>query len=146
MLIHTKVWDEITYPFWNFNGCTVEDREDREVISSHTLSWCNYLSMLGLKLTHVNKRSPVIQPANCFFDQWKFIIPLQKNLLQKDQQLCYPTYLWGLHCNAWLPIIAIYDGYRCVASSKICNLATLHYFFEESDYLANSIKCYKVPI
>ena len=22
--IHYKVWDEITYPFLNFNGCTVE--------------------------------------------------------------------------------------------------------------------------
>ena len=22
--IHFKVWDEITYPFLNFNGCTVE--------------------------------------------------------------------------------------------------------------------------
>ena len=23
--IHYKVWDEITYPFLNFNGATVED-------------------------------------------------------------------------------------------------------------------------
>ena len=22
--MHSKVWDEITYPFLNFNGCTVE--------------------------------------------------------------------------------------------------------------------------
>ena len=22
--IHYKLWDEITYPFLNFNGCTVE--------------------------------------------------------------------------------------------------------------------------
>ena len=22
--IHYEVWDEITYPFWNFNGATVE--------------------------------------------------------------------------------------------------------------------------
>ena len=25
--IHYKVWDEITYPFPNFNGATVEARE-----------------------------------------------------------------------------------------------------------------------
>ena len=23
-MIHYKMWDEITYPFLNFNGCTVE--------------------------------------------------------------------------------------------------------------------------
>ena len=23
--IHYKLWDEITYPFPNFNGCTVDD-------------------------------------------------------------------------------------------------------------------------
>ena len=22
--IHSKLWDEITYPFLNFNGCTIE--------------------------------------------------------------------------------------------------------------------------
>ena len=43
--IHYKEWDEITYPFLNFNGCT--------------LYWaCDYLSMLGLKLNHVSKRGP----------------------------------------------------------------------------------------
>ena len=27
MYIHYKVWDEITYPFLNFNGATVEVME-----------------------------------------------------------------------------------------------------------------------
>ena len=41
---HYDVWDEITYPFLNFN-------------SAPTLYWaCDYLSVLGLKLNHVNKR------------------------------------------------------------------------------------------
>ena len=35
--IHLKVWDEITYPFPNFNGA------------------CDYLSMLGWKLIHAKK-------------------------------------------------------------------------------------------
>ena len=40
--IHYKIWDEITYPFLNFNASTVY--------------WaCNYLSMLGLKLIHVSR-------------------------------------------------------------------------------------------
>ena len=33
--IYSKVWDEITYPFPNFNGCTIEVLE--QVISSHAL-------------------------------------------------------------------------------------------------------------
>ena len=47
------MWDEITYPFPNFNCCIVEVWE---VISNY---WtCDYLSMLGLKLIQVSKRSP----------------------------------------------------------------------------------------
>ena len=34
--IHYNVWDEITYPFLNFNGCTLKLRNGL-VISSHTL-------------------------------------------------------------------------------------------------------------
>ena len=49
-----NVWDEITYPFPNFNGGRV-----REWISHFIpLYWTRkyYLSMLGLKLSHVSKR------------------------------------------------------------------------------------------
>ena len=47
--MRTKVWDEITYPFSNFN-----------VMQSHDdyCIGCNYLSMLGLMLIHVSKRVP----------------------------------------------------------------------------------------
>ena len=78
--ISYKVWDEITYPFTNFNGATIEVWE---WISNPTLyyrvstalsKWkidlfknflmpiskknTYYLSMLGLKLIHVSKRGP----------------------------------------------------------------------------------------
>ena len=55
--IHYKVWGEITYPFLNFNGAIVEVQEQ---VSNfiHTLQACNYLSMLGLKLNHINKIRP----------------------------------------------------------------------------------------
>ena len=55
--IHYKVWDEITYPFPNFNDATVEIRE---LISNFTPFYCGYdcLSMLGIKLNHVCKRGP----------------------------------------------------------------------------------------
>ena len=42
--IASKVCDEITYPFLNFNGVT-EWKSD----FIPTFSACNYLSMLGLK-------------------------------------------------------------------------------------------------
>ena len=48
--IHNNAWDEITYPFLNFNGAIVEDYE---WISNYQA--CNYLSMLGLKLNRVSK-------------------------------------------------------------------------------------------
>ena len=50
--MHYKVWDEITYPFPNLNGCTDE-------VWEATLNCaCDYLSMPGLKLIHVSKRGP----------------------------------------------------------------------------------------
>ena len=46
-----KVWNEITCPFTNFNGCTVEVWE---WISNPPLyDGCDYLSMSGLKLNNV---------------------------------------------------------------------------------------------
>ena len=62
------MWAEITYPFLNFNGCTIAVYEwisnpppppphTHTHTHTHTLyNGCNYLSMLGLKLIHVSKR------------------------------------------------------------------------------------------
>ena len=52
----SEVWDEITNPFPNFNGCTVEFWEWRGNFKSTLYYGCNYLSMLGLKLNHAAKR------------------------------------------------------------------------------------------
>ena len=54
--IHYNVWDEITYPFLNFNGQTIDVRNG-QVISSTLYQACDYLSMLGLKLNHVVKEA-----------------------------------------------------------------------------------------
>ena len=52
------MWDEITYPFLNFNGATVEVLGMTKQFYP-TLFWpCNYLSMWGLKLIHVSERGP----------------------------------------------------------------------------------------
>ena len=57
--IYFKVWDEITYPFPNFNGC--------RYFHITLYNVCNYFSMLGLKLIHVSKRGH----WGCF--QWSYI-------------------------------------------------------------------------
>ena len=48
--IQSKVWDEITYPFANFNGCISEVWECIKVISSHTLLDMWLLSDAGIKV------------------------------------------------------------------------------------------------
>ena len=54
--MQSKVSDEITYPFLNFNGAIVEVWEWISVLS-HIVHWvCAYLSMLSLKLIRVSKR------------------------------------------------------------------------------------------
>ena len=54
----SNVWDGITYRSPNFNGCTVDVWELIKLTFHPTLyNGCNYLTMLGLKLIHVSKRS-----------------------------------------------------------------------------------------
>ena len=49
----SKAWDEITHPFPNFNGGTVDVWER---ISHFTQRWVMDVIVLGLKLIHVSKR------------------------------------------------------------------------------------------
>ena len=51
------MWDEITYPLWNFKSATLKFRMDKKF--HLTLYWtCGYLSMLRLKLNQVGNRCP----------------------------------------------------------------------------------------
>ena len=50
----SKVWDEITSLFPNFNGSTVEVWDWTSNFIPYIIG-CNYLSTLGLKLNHVSK-------------------------------------------------------------------------------------------
>ena len=54
----SKVRDKFTYPLPNFNVCTVEVWEWIRNFIPHFYAGCNYLSTLGSKLIHVNKRGP----------------------------------------------------------------------------------------
>ena len=55
------MWDENTYSFWNFNGHTVEVWEWKNnfiplfIIHPTLYDGYQYLSLLGVKLIHVNK-------------------------------------------------------------------------------------------
>ena len=53
----TYSWkDEITYPFPNFNGCTVKVLEMVSIFIPHFIMDIDYLSRLVSKLNHVSKR------------------------------------------------------------------------------------------
>ena len=54
--IHYNVWDEITYSFPNFNGATVEVWEWMSNVIPHFIWVCDFISMLGFKLIHVDKK------------------------------------------------------------------------------------------
>ena len=58
---HYKVWDEITYPFPNLKGSTIEVWQWISNFIPHFIMAylaCNYLSMLGLKSFWVSKKGP----------------------------------------------------------------------------------------
>ena len=49
----SKVQDEITYLFLNFNSCTVDKWFHLTLYNG-----CNYLFMMDLQLNHVSERGP----------------------------------------------------------------------------------------
>ena len=60
--IYYKMWDEIIYPFPNFNSWTVEVWEWISDIIPHFIGHMistDYLSMLGFKLIHVSTRESI---------------------------------------------------------------------------------------
>ena len=58
-----KVWDEITHPFPNFNGCTVEVLEwITNSIPHFIMDVITYQA--SLKLNHASKKGP------CFTNMW----------------------------------------------------------------------------
>ena len=54
------MWDEITYPFLNFNGLGM-DKQFHPIL----YNGCDYISMLGLKLNHVSKRGYLVVRCMC---------------------------------------------------------------------------------
>ena len=61
-------------------------------------NWCNYLSMLGLKLTHVNKRGPRSSPNMIRLENLDTLLPWSHWGLNKMadilQTICPNAYSW----------------------------------------------------
>ena len=79
------MWDEITYPFPNFNGATVDVWEWDKQFHFTLYNICNYLSMLGLKLIHVSQRDPRTSAAMVLTKQSK-LVPV----FQEEEFALYP--------------------------------------------------------
>ena len=58
--MHNKMWDEIIYPFLNFNGCTVEIKEWISNFIPHFIMDVIHLSTPGLKLNHAGTERPIL--------------------------------------------------------------------------------------
>ena len=81
----SKLWNEITYPFSNFSGCTIDIWEWKSNFIPHfTLYRCNYLPLLGLKLHDISKRIPWSRNTN----------PSPHTLIYSMHHWCNPSTLW----------------------------------------------------
>ena len=56
-----NVWDEITYPFPNFNGATIEVWEGINDFIPHFLMDVITYPCWDLKLIHISKRGPGVE-------------------------------------------------------------------------------------
>ena len=66
----SKMWYKITSPFPNFNGCTFDVWNGK--FHPTRYHGCNYISMQGLKLSHIDKGSPWnIQVLTAVVDGWR---------------------------------------------------------------------------
>ena len=87
--IHHKVCDGITYPFPNFNSCSIEVWE--WMLFHPTLYWTfHYLSMLGLKLTHL--------PSATYMHQWTGFVLVQAMACRLFSTKPLPEPMWA-HCQ-----------------------------------------------
>ena len=62
--ILSKVWDESTYPFSNFNGCTVDVWNGLSNSTPHFIIDVIIAYILGLNLNNVSERDPWIIPVS----------------------------------------------------------------------------------
>ena len=104
----STLWDQITYPFPNFNGCTVEVWEWTSHVDHLILyNECNYLSMLSSRLIRVSERVPLQwhhnglnsvsnhQPHHCLLSRFFFFF---SGVDQRKHQSSAPlAFVWGIY-------------------------------------------------
>ena len=107
-LIYYEIWDEITCPFANSNGTTIEVWE--WINNFMALYWtCDYLSMLGLKSIHVSKMGPwTLTTTNTMCCEPGFTcieISFTKAERLSRWPYCHDCLWWWLlnHCGLMLP-------------------------------------------
>ena len=104
----SEVWDEITYPFPNFNGCTVEVWE--QISNFYPYFMVDVITHPCLKLVHINKRGPNAPYTShsltnyvCLF--WKFRRKLTVSL-RNSTLLCWAVmWLWISRSLKIFPVI-----------------------------------------
>ena len=67
----SEMWDDITYPFSNFNGCTIKVWE-WIILSSHTMMDVHYIDVImGVIASQITRLSIVYSKVNSEADQRK---------------------------------------------------------------------------
>ena len=142
------MWTEITYPFSNFNGCTVEVLEWISYFIPHFYNGCNNLSMLGLKLNHISKRSPLGEVTRklggLMVDTSRYVCMniyhiIFNSILMKCFMLCVTKYtacIWYIYIYVYIYIITwsyLWGG--LVRGEKIISLSTLSYPKDDAHFV-----------
>ena len=124
------MWPEIIYPFANFNCATVEVGAWNKWFH-HTHYWdCDYISMFGLKLTHViitgsSKQMHCLYSFICKFSISSIIHCLSSHLLLST--LCF----------SFVPVFIYLASFCNMHVSSICHYCYLFlYFIEFSSFIS----------
>ena len=109
------MWEDITFPFPNFNGCTVEVWEWISNFISHFTEHVITYPCLGLKLNYVSKRSPgvaielsrdrVIFPYLCLFLCEKCTFHYEQPL-----DMSYTIFVWTIYLGICFKRSQIYNN------------------------------------
>ena len=132
----SKVCDEITYPYPNFNGCTVEVWEwINDFITHFIMRGCNYSSMPGLKLTILVKGAPGVRwtlssiieipfrrwhsrNKSCHFHKGSSYCYLKTvyrgcrhdDVIKWKHFPCYWPFVWEFTGHRWIPLTKASDA------------------------------------
>ena len=133
----SKMWDEITHPFQNVNGCTIEVWEFHP--THH--NGCNCLSILEFKLNEVSKRGP-----SCYATE---MLQYVFTRMQEGHTVCLHPYLaTALYINGLAGDngISITNAFKieqfCIYSPKLTLLICSSYPIDRLILYKTCFHCY----